>query len=111
MFSDTLPPMSLTVFSTYELKPTQRGVISEVATAQQMKNTAFRVSATPNADGVVVTVEDIAAKRKIADGPYYYHAVREGEKQAARTLENATRERRVREDRHPRPSGRPGRHA
>ncbi len=57
---------------------------------QQLENVAFRVSAARLGDGVAITVEDIAAKRKLADGSYYYHAVREGEKEPARTLENAT---------------------
>jgi len=44
---------------------------------QQLENVAFRVSAARLGDGVAITVEDIAAKRKLADGSYYYHAVRE----------------------------------
>ena len=61
--------MSLTIFSTYKLGPDQRGVISEEASAQQMKNATFRVSVAPDGDGVRVTVQDIAVQRKVADGP------------------------------------------
>jgi hypothetical protein len=57
--------------------------------AQQIENDTYRVSFTKLDGGVQVKVEDLAAKRNLADGPYYYYAVREGETDKAHTLENA----------------------
>ena len=57
--------------------------------ALPLENAAFRVSVMGSDDGVLANVEDLAGKRTLADGRYYYHAVREGEKGRAYSLENA----------------------
>lgn len=55
----------------------------------QLENAAFRVSVAEAAGGVFVKVEETAANGILADGNYYYHAVREGVKDKAYTLEHA----------------------
>jgi len=55
-----------------------------------LENAAFRVSAVNSNGGVGVRVEDLAANRELADGPYYYLAVKEDEPGKKYTLENAT---------------------
>ncbi|MBM4165111.1 MAG: hypothetical protein FJ222_11825 [Lentisphaerae bacterium] len=58
--------------------------------ADEMKNAAFHVSVVAEKDGVQASLEDLASRWKLADGPYLYQAMRVDEKGKTNTLENAT---------------------
>lgn len=61
-----------------------------IAQAAQMENAAFRVSVVPAADGsVAIAIDDLADHRKVSDGPYFYRAVKAGDKTKTYALENA----------------------
>ncbi|MBI4324187.1 MAG: hypothetical protein HY674_02895, partial [Chloroflexi bacterium] len=65
--------------------------LAGTASAVELKNTAFRVSVARSTDNVVVVeIDDRAGSRKVADGPYFFRAVKTDDKTKTYALENAT---------------------
>jgi hypothetical protein len=59
------------------------------ASAETLENAAFRVSAVQGDGDVVIHIQDLAANRELAYGPYYYIPVREDEPGRNYALESA----------------------
>ena len=68
-----------------------------MALAEQLENAAFRLSVSRDDGGVAVHLEDIAAGGEMADGQYFYRAVREAEQDKAHGARRCNRGGRRRE--------------